>query len=253
MRSKRSLAVLAAALSIGTALAIAPSAWATVSGTATLAPIGTGSYLLTVTNTGDEAVGAVGLPGNESTKNAVSSSGQCIPFVGSLLCTVELPPAKSAQICYSGTTVTEVVFSTLLTHVPVTSAPAASSCPLPGFTPASTGTPVPAPGGGGGSAAAGAFSLGKAKDNAGKGTATLVANTPGPGTLGLSGKGVKSATANPKAAGLVTLTVKATGKAASKLAKTGKVKVKVSVTFTPAGGSPSTQAKTVKLVKRLAK
>jgi hypothetical protein len=130
------------------ALVLAPSAWATVSGTATLAPIGTGSYLLSVTNTGDESVGSVALPGNESTKNAVSSKGMCFGFVGTLLCTVELAPAASAQVCYSGTAVTEVVFSTLLTSVPVTSAPSVSSCPLAGFTPVFPSTPGSTPGGG---------------------------------------------------------------------------------------------------------
>jgi hypothetical protein len=107
--------------------------------------------LLSLKNTGDESVGSVALPGNEATKNAVSSSGQCSPFVGTLLCTVELTPAASAQICYSGTPVPEVIFTQLLTHVPVTSAPAVSSCPLASFTPVSpsTSTPGPTPSGGG--------------------------------------------------------------------------------------------------------
>ncbi len=152
MRRRRpgAIAVVSVALAVF-ALALAPSAWATVSGTATLAPIGAGSYLLSVTNTGDESVGNVALPGNEATKNAVSSSGQCYGFVGTLLCTVELAPSASGQICYSGTAVTEVLFSAV-THVPVTSAPAVSACPLAGFTPVSVGAPGPtAPSGGGAS------------------------------------------------------------------------------------------------------
>ena len=52
------------------------------------------------------------------------------------------------------------------------------------------------------------FSLGKVKGDKSKGTATLVVKTPGPGTVKISGKGVRGVTAHPKQAGPVTLTVK---------------------------------------------
>ncbi len=106
------------------------------------------------------------------------------------------------------------------------------------------------------------FSFGKVKRNKRKGTASLAVNVPGPGTLALTGKGVKTqrvgraATASKTvtAAGTVKLLVKAKGKAKHKLNKTGKVKVKVSVTYTPTAdivGDPNTQTKRVKLVKKL--
>jgi hypothetical protein len=237
-----------------TVLAIAPSAWASVS--ATVAPIGSassGSYLVTVTNTGPETEGETLITTGETPATNVVPGG-CIwnqPVAGAIGCP-KIAAGGMLEVCYTGGEATGVtIFFGGAPKVSLSKAGPVGSCPVPGFTLPSSSAGSGAAGG----AAAGAapFSFGKAKDNLKKGTAALVTNVPGAGTLELSGKGVKSATANPKAAGPVTLTVKATGKAASKLAKTGKVKVKVSVTFTPAGGSPSTQTKTVKLVKQLAK
>lgn len=101
------------------------------------------------------------------------------------------------------------------------------------------------------------FSFNKLKRNKHKGTATLSVNVPGPGTLSLTGKGVKTqrlggATASKvvAAAGAVKLLVKAKGKAKHKLNKTGKARVKASVTFAPTGGVPATQTKSVKLIKK---
>lgn len=107
-----------------------------------------------------------------------------------------------------------------------------------------------------------ADTLGKVKLNKHKGTATLAVTVPGPGTLSLTGKNVKpqrstrEATASQAvtAAGTVKLRIKPKGKAKKKLNKSGKAKVKVSVTYTPTGdapGSPNTQTKRVKLVKKL--
>jgi hypothetical protein len=107
-----------------------------------------------------------------------------------------------------------------------------------------------------------ADTLGKVKLNKHKGTATLAVTVPGPGTLSLTGKNVKpqrparEATASQAvtAAGTVKLRIKPKGKAKKKLNKRGKAKVRVSVTYTPTGdtpGSPNTQTKRVKLVKKL--
>ena len=104
------------------------------------------------------------------------------------------------------------------------------------------------------------FSLGKVKDNRSNGTATLTLDLPGPGTLSLSGKGVKAQRTGRAArssravnGGVVQLPIKAKGKAKRNLNRTGKVKVKVSITYTPTGevrGDPNTQTKRVKLVKK---
>jgi hypothetical protein len=256
MTDKRFLTVFLAALALTIALVLAPSAGAAVSGTATLAPIGTGNYLLTVQNTGDQEVRTLSASGSGEGFTNFDPSG-CIALGGGFGCVVSIAPAASMQICYSGPAVMGVTLEVNLAHVPVTSAPAVASCPLPGFTPVSTVTPPgPTPGGGGpanGGAGGGAFSLGKVKDHVKTGTATLAATVPGPGTLALSDKGVKATTVHPKSTGATALTVKATGKAAGKLARTGKAKVTVSVTFTPTGGAPTTQTKSVKLVKQLGK
>jgi hypothetical protein len=101
------------------------------------------------------------------------------------------------------------------------------------------------------------FSFGATVRNKKKGTATVTVNVPNPGQLTLSGNGVKAATAaRAFAAAAVTapgsakLLVKATGKKRKQLNRTGKVKVTPSITFTPTGGDPTTQALHLKLKKR---
>ena len=108
------------------------------------------------------------------------------------------------------------------------------------------------------------FTFGKTTRNRNKGTAKLVVSVPGPGTLTLTGKGVKAqrpardavASKVVTAAGKVSLTIRPKGKAKQKLNKTGKAKVKVKVTYTPSAngsdvaGDPKTQTKRVKLIKK---
>jgi hypothetical protein len=95
-----------------------------------------------------------------------------------------------------------------------------------------------------------AFTLGAFKKNRKKGTGTLTVNVPGPGTLTLSGTGLKAVTLAVTAAGDVQLTLKATGKARKKLRKKGKAKVQATLVFTPTGGDPATQTKSVTLKKK---
>jgi hypothetical protein len=104
------------------------------------------------------------------------------------------------------------------------------------------------------------FSFGKVKHNQKNGTVMLPVNVPGPGTLTLTGKGLKhrrpARAAAPrsartvKAAGRVKLLVRAKGKAAKRLRRHGKVKVTAKVTFTPTGGSARTKTKKLKLIRR---
>jgi hypothetical protein len=101
-----------------------------------------------------------------------------------------------------------------------------------------------------------AFTLGKPKLNKKRGTAKLPVTVPGAGNLTLAGKGVVKqrpalASRAVSAAGTVKLLVKSKGKKKRTLDRTGNVKVKVKVTYTPTGGSPSTQTKRIKLIKRL--
>ena len=101
----------------------------------------------------------------------------------------------------------------------------------------------------------------KVKKNKNNGTATLTVDVPGPGQLSLKGPGVKpqrvgGATVSKQVteAGKVKLRIKAKGAKKSKLLDTGKVKVKVKVTFKPSAtggdvaGDPNTDPKTIKLI-----
>jgi hypothetical protein len=138
------IATLALSLaSVGPAWASGPSA--------TLAPIGTGSYLLTVTTGAEKLEHGLYLVGQNLTNFAVAK-GTCSPASEGAFCEFPLPAMTSEQICYSGGAVTEVKFN-LIEDVTPSSAPAVASCPVPGFTPASGGG-----GGGGGSGGGGSGS-----------------------------------------------------------------------------------------------
>jgi hypothetical protein len=99
------------------------------------------------------------------------------------------------------------------------------------------------------------FSIGETRLNKKKGTATVRVNVPNPGDLMATGKGVKASgaavTSKAVGAGEATLTIRAKGKKKRKLNDTGKVKLNAAITFTPTGGTPSTQSTKVKLKKKL--
>jgi DNA-binding beta-propeller fold protein YncE len=96
------------------------------------------------------------------------------------------------------------------------------------------------------------FSFGALKLNRRAGTAMLTVAVPGPGSLALSGKGIRPAQAQPGAAGSA-IPIKLTGAARATLAKTGRAKVRASVTFAPTGGEPRTEAKPLVLRKKLSR
>jgi hypothetical protein len=56
---------------------------------------------------------------------------------------------------------------------------------------------------------------------------------------------------SPAPGGKMKLKIRSKGKKKRKLNRTGKVKVQGNVTYTPTGGEPNTEAKQIKLVKRL--
>lgn len=91
------------------------------------------------------------------------------------------------------------------------------------------------------------FKFGKLKLNRKNGTAVLTVEVPGPGGLGAKGKGIKRATAKAAKAGKAKLRLKPTAAGREKLEGKGKLRVKVAVKFSPAGGSPRTQTKQVVL------
>jgi PASTA domain len=135
-----------AAVTTVAALGAAASASAAVSFTATVAPIGTGSYLLSVQNTGSEAITSVVFTAGEKPTNIVPSS--CMlgnaPVVESISCDVNVAPGGTLQICYTGAAVEELLpgGSKLLvnsTFGPATTVAAVSSCPVAGFKSGSSG------------------------------------------------------------------------------------------------------------------
>ena len=143
-RRRGRIAGLVAAATVALSLASVAPAWAT-GPTATLAPIGTGSYLLTITTGAEKLEHDLGLVGENLTN---FDPAGCSPQTGGVICTFELPAMTSKQICYSGSAVTEVQFN-LIEDVNPASAPAVGSCPVPGFTPASSGGGGGTGGGGG--------------------------------------------------------------------------------------------------------
>jgi hypothetical protein len=99
------------------------------------------------------------------------------------------------------------------------------------------------------------LTLGSTALNKKKGTATLNVTLPNPGDLTATGSGASAASAGraviSKAvgAGPAQLLVKATGKKRKTLNATGKVKLNMTITYTPTGGDPSFQSVKVKLKK----
>ncbi len=79
------------------------------------------------------------------------------------------------------------------------------------------------------------------------GTAALTVTIAGPGVLTLKGKGVVAVRKRIGKGGKLELTVTPTAKARGTLLKAGRLTVKVEITFTPMGGSPRTESKSVTL------
>ncbi len=94
------------------------------------------------------------------------------------------------------------------------------------------------------------FAIGKLKLNRKVGTGALSVIVPGPGRLDLSGRGVKAERLRPKRAGKVRILIRARGSARKRLIKRGRVKLELSLAFTPSGGDTATKHKRVTLLKR---
>ncbi|MDX6442668.1 MAG: hypothetical protein QOE43_2397 [Gaiellaceae bacterium] len=80
-----------------------------------------------------------------------------------------------------------------------------------------------------------------------KGAVTLTVHTPGAGSLTLRGVGVQSVRAAAPSAADVNLTVQATGRTKKTLNRAGRLKVKVTITFTPTGGTTRSRSVVVLL------
>jgi hypothetical protein len=152
-RRRRPLRAAGVVAAVALALTVAAPAWATESSaTATLAPIGTGSYLLTVTNTGSGTLtefevlpGEVPIPPTN-----IVPSPSCETYSGFIKCRITVVPGASTQMCYTGHAPTEGLPGIWMLlrgeselgegqtisesgHTSLVVSPAVPSCPLPGF------------------------------------------------------------------------------------------------------------------------
>jgi hypothetical protein len=88
-------------------------------------------------------------------------------------------------------------------------------------------------------------------------TATMVVRAPGPGTIAIGGRGVRTRGAGQSKAsnratsgGRVKVLIKSRGQAKRKLRRSGRARVLAKVTYRPTGGSPDRRGKPIKLVRR---
>jgi PASTA domain len=153
-RARRCVGAIGAMAAVALALTVAAPASASLTATATLAPIGTGSYVLTVTNTSPETItDFVVDSGEESPATNVVPSPACgvstVPFgPGSILCKIAIAPGASGAMCYTGHALLplfpgeSVLVESAGTkgHIAFSTSPAVGSCPLPGFKGGSSGT-----------------------------------------------------------------------------------------------------------------
>jgi len=140
---------LAAALAaVGLVCGGSAPASANTSESATLAPIGSGSYLLTVTNLGSETIpGFTAIPTGMSVTNVVPNSAcqiQGSRIIRWIACGTPIAPAASMEVCYSGQSEGRSVASAEVSisgpqagYVYASPAPPVSSCPIASFSPTS--------------------------------------------------------------------------------------------------------------------
>jgi parallel beta helix pectate lyase-like protein len=97
-----------------------------------------------------------------------------------------------------------------------------------------------------------AFKLGKLKRNKKKGTAkqVVILSVPDAGTVTITGKGLKTKTRNVTGAANVKLPVIAKGKKQKALGRSGKVKIKSQITYSPIGNALVSLKKKLKLLKK---
>jgi hypothetical protein len=99
-----------------------------------------------------------------------------------------------------------------------------------------------------------AFSFGSISKNKKRGTLTAVVKVPGAGSLNVSAGSKLSASApQPVGPGDVQVTITAAGKGVKSLARSGKLKGSLTVSFAPPNEDPSTQSEGVQLAKKVKK
>jgi hypothetical protein len=97
-----------------------------------------------------------------------------------------------------------------------------------------------------------AFTIGKVRKNRKKGTLTVDVTVPGPGQLaGSTTKRLSAKVPQPVVAGTLRVRVKAARKSAKTLRKKGKLRGRLTLTFTPSNGDPNTRSKRLRLDKKV--
>jgi hypothetical protein len=95
------------------------------------------------------------------------------------------------------------------------------------------------------------FTIGKLKKNRRKGTATLAVTIPEPGTLVVSGRGIRRATLRSDKGATLRVPLKGAGKGLKRLNRKGKLKSKLKLVYSPVGGDPNSQQRRIALSKKL--
>jgi virginiamycin B lyase len=93
------------------------------------------------------------------------------------------------------------------------------------------------------------FAFGRLTRNRDRGTATLKVILPGPGTVALTGKGLKPVSKKAPG-GTVKIPIRATGKTRRRLNSRGRARVRAKITAFPDAGAPGSRTKRIKLLKR---
>lgn len=146
-----------AVASVALALTVTSTAWASLSATGTQAPIGSGSHLLTVTNTGSEVITSFAVEVGEGFSGVATNlvpHPACefgTPASSSIQCTVTIAPGAMTRMCYTGPALGELDLTPgkssgsgtwgLLRGagggsgfgLTISPSPAVASCPLPNF------------------------------------------------------------------------------------------------------------------------
>ena len=93
--------------------------------------------------------------------------------------------------------------------------------------------------------------MGKLRRNRRKGNAKLGVEVPGPGSLGMSGKGLMQLTRSTAKLETLILPIDPDAKTRKRLKNTGKSNLKLTLTYMPSGGTAHTENLTVRLLEKL--
>jgi hypothetical protein len=94
------------------------------------------------------------------------------------------------------------------------------------------------------------FAFGKLKLNRRRGIALLFVRVPGSGRVVLRGPKVRRVVRTPRGATRVRLPIRARPRVRRRLLRTGRIRTRVRVTYRPAGGTPRTKTRRVRLIKK---